>query len=123
MNDQQASAANVPTQIRLDQSKELLTVSFGSGDVFEYSAEYLRVFSPSAEVQGHSEAERKLQWGKSGVIITNVSPVGNYAIRIEFSDGHNTGFYSWVYLEKLGREHDALWAGYLDELAQAGKSR
>ena len=123
MNDQQASQPNVPTQIRLDQSKELLTVSFGSGDVFEYSAEYLRVFSPSAEVEGHSEAERKLQWGKSGVIITNVSPVGNYAIRIEFSDGHNTGFYSWVYLEKLGREYDELWAGYLDELAQAGKSR
>ena len=123
MNDQQASAANVPTQIRLDQSKALLTVTFASGDVFEYSAEYLRVFSPSAEVQGHSEAERKLQWGKSGVIMTNISPVGNYAIRIEFSDGHNTGFYSWVYLEKLGREHDELWAGYLDELEQAGKSR
>ena len=123
MNDQQASAANVPTQIRLDQSKALLTVTFASGDVFEYSAEYLRVFSPSAEVQGHSEAERKLQWGKSGVIITEISPVGNYAIRIEFSDGHNTGFYSWVYLEKLGREHDELWAGYLDELEQAGKSR
>ena len=123
MNDQQASAANVPTQIRLDQSKALLTVTFASGDVFEYSAEYLRVFSPSAEVQGHSEAERKLQWGKSGVIMTNISPVGNYAIRIEFSDGHNTGFYSWVYLEKLGREQDELWAGYLDELEQAGKSR
>ena len=123
MNDQQASAANVPTQIRLDQSKELLTVSFASGEVFEYSAEYLRVFSPSAEVQGHSEAERKLQWGKSGVIMTNISPVGNYAIRIEFSDGHNTGFYSWVYLEKLGREQDELWAGYLDELECEGKSR
>ena len=123
MNDQQASAANVPTQIRLDQSKELLTVSFASGEVFEYSAEYLRVFSPSAEVQGHSEAERKLQWGKSGVIMTNISPVGNYAIRIEFSDGHNTGFYSWVYLEKLGREQDELWAGYLDELEREGKSR
>ncbi len=123
MSDQQVSPANVPTQIRLDQSKELLTVSFQSGEVFEYSAEYLRVFSPSAEVQGHSEAERKLQWGKSGVIITEISPVGNYAIRIEFSDGHNTGFYSWVYLEKLGREHDELWAGYLDELEREGKSR
>lgn len=112
-----------PTEIRLAKSKELLTVSFQSGTSYDYSAEYLRVFSPSAEVQGHSEAERKLQWGKSGVIVTGVEPVGNYAVRITFSDGHATGFYSWVYLEKLGREHDTLWAGYLAELEEAGKSR
>lgn len=112
-----------PTEIRLDKSKELLIVTFQSGQRYEYSAEYLRVYSPSAEVQGHSEAERKLQYGKSGVIITGVDPVGNYAVRITFSDGHQTGFYSWVYLEKLGREHETLWAQYLSELEAAGKSR
>lgn len=112
-----------PTEIRLDKSKELLIVTFQSGQRYEYSAEYLRVYSPSAEVQGHSEAERKLQYGKSGVIITGVEPVGNYAVRITFSDGHQTGFYSWVYLEKLGREHETLWAHYLSELEAAGKSR
>lgn len=113
----------MPTEIRLDKSKELLTVSFQSGAQYKYTAEYLRVYSPSAEVQGHSEAERKLQYGKSGVIITAVEPVGNYAVRITFSDGHQTGFYSWVYLEKLGREHGELWATYLAELEAAGKSR
>lgn len=112
-----------PTEIRLDKSKERLIVTFQSGERYEYTAEYLRVYSPSAEVQGHSEAERKLQYGKSGVIITGVDPVGNYAVRITFSDGHQTGFYSWVYLEKLGREYDELWARYLAELEAAGKSR
>lgn len=123
MTDTNGNEPNVPTEIRLDKSKELLKVSFQSGDIYGYSAEYLRVFSPSAEVQGHSEAERKLQYGKSGVIITDINPVGNYAIRIEFSDGHNTGFYSWVYLEALGKEHDERWAKYLEELAAAGRSR
>ncbi len=124
MSEETKNPADVhPTEIRLAKSKELLTVRYQSGKSYDYSAEYLRVFSPSAEVQGHSEAERKLQWGKSGVIITAVEPVGNYAVRIQFSDGHSTGFYSWVYLEKLGREHEAHWAGYLAELEEAGKSR
>lgn len=124
MTEETQNRADVqPTEIRLAKSKEQLTVSFQSGKSYDYSAEYLRVLSPSAEVQGHSEAERKLQWGKSGVIITGVEPVGNYAVRITFSDGHATGFYSWVYLEKLGREKETLWAAYLAELEAAGRSR
>ena len=123
MSEAENTDLHVPSEIRLDKSKELLRVSFLSGEEFEYSAEFLRVFSPSAEVQGHSEAERKLQWGKSGVIIIGVKPVGNYAVRIEFSDGHRTGLYSWTYLHHLGVEHDSLWASYLQELEQAGKSR
>lgn len=123
MADMKNPQGNVPIEIRLEKSKELLIVSFQSGDKFEYSAEYLRVLSPSAAVKGHSEADKKLQWGKAGVIITNITPVGNYAIRIEFSDGHNTGFYSWSYLEELGRDHDKLWQGYIAELEAAGQSR
>jgi len=113
----------IPTEIRLDKSKEKLSVSFHSGEAFEFTAEFLRVLSPSAEVKGHSEETAKLQWGKSGVIITSIEPVGNYAIRIEFSDGHNTGFYSWVYLHELGTNKEQYWQTYLSELEQVGKSR
>lgn len=112
-----------PSEIRLAKSKDLLTLSYSDGDIGALTAEFLRVFSPSAEVQGHSEAERVLQWGKSGVIITDIEPVGNYAIRIVFSDGHNTGFYSWVYLHDLVKNKDDLWAGYLAELEAAGRTR
>lgn len=113
----------LPTEIRLSKSKDLLIVSFQSGEVYELSAEYLRVYSPSAEVQGHSPAERKLQYGKSGVIITSVEPVGNYAVRLEYSDGHKTGFYSWDYLYKLGSEYETLWPEYLAEIEASGFSR
>lgn len=113
----------VPTEIRLAKSKDQLIVTFQTGEKYELSAEYLRVYSPSAEVQGHSPAERKLQYGKSGVLITSVEPVGNYAIRLEYSDGHNTGFYSWTYLHKLGSEFETLWADYLAEIEAAGVSR
>lgn len=120
--DQTINTQLVPSEIRLAHSRDLLTVTFNER-AYELSAEYLRVFSPSAEVQGHSEAERKLQFGKKMVLITEVEPVGNYAVRIQFSDGHKTGFYSWVYLHKLGSEHDELWPAYLAELEDAGKSR
>lgn len=112
-----------PVEIRLAKSKDRLKVTFQDGQVADLSAEFLRVFSPSAEVQGHSEAERVLQWGKSGVIITDIEPVGNYAIRLVYSDGHNTGFYSWAYLYKIAEDKDTLWAGYLKELEEAGRSR
>ena len=86
-------------------------------------AEYLRVFSPSAEVQGHSPEQRKTVPGKSAVQILKVEPVGNYAVRLHFDDKHNTGIFTWSYLLKLGREHDRLWAGYLAELTAKGLSR
>ncbi len=120
--DQSINDQLVPTEIRLSHSRDMLTVTFAE-NTYELSAEYLRVFSPSAEVQGHSEAERKLQFGKKMVLITDVEPVGNYAVRIQFSDGHKTGFYSWVYLHKLGSEHGDLWPAYLAELEEAGQSR
>ena len=123
MSDDNENATPIPSEVRLSKSKDLLTVSFDSGERYELSAEYLRVYSPSAEVQGHSEAERKLQYGKSGVLIMGVEPVGNYAVRLEFSDGHKTGFYSWVYLHKLGSEYETLWPSYLEELEQSGFSR
>ncbi len=123
MTDQRQDNLPHPTEVRLSKSKDLLTVSFDDDTTYELTAEYLRVYSPSAEVQGHSEAERKLQYGKSGVLIMSVEPVGNYAVRLEYSDGHNTGFYSWVYLHKLGSEHDKLWPKYLEELEQSGFSR
>ncbi len=120
--DQSINDQLVPSEIRLSHSRDVLTVTFAENK-YELSSEYLRVFSPSAEVQGHSEAERKLQFGKKMVLITDVEPVGNYAVRIQFSDGHKTGFYSWVYLHKLGSEHDDLWPAYLVELEEAGQSR
>lgn len=123
VTNQHKAAPIVPTELRLSHDRDLLTVSFGSDEAFKLSAEYLRVYSPSAEVQGHSEAERKLQFGKKMVLITEIEPVGNYAVRIQFSDGHKTGFYSWVYLHKLGVEYETLWSDYLTELEAAGKSR
>jgi DUF971 family protein len=112
-----------PTEIRLSKDRRLLTVAFDSGEAFALPAEYLRVFSPSAEVQGHSPEERKLIGGKENVEILRIDPVGNYAIRLQFDDLHNTGIYSWPYLRELGTEHDARWAVYLAELAEKGLSR
>ena len=112
-----------PTEIRLSKDRRQLTVSFDTGERFALSAEYLRVFSPSAEVQGHSPEQRKLVSGKEEVEILKVEPVGNYAVKLHFDDMHNTGLYSWSYLAKLGREHDTLWGAYLEELADKGFSR
>lgn len=112
-----------PTEIRVSKDKAGLTVSFDDGTQYSYSAEYLRVMSPSAEVQGHSPDQRVTVDGKKHVHIANVEPVGNYAVRIVFDDGHDTGLYSWSYLHDLGRESEERWAQYLRELEEKGLSR
>ncbi len=112
-----------PTELRLSKDKSSLTVSFEDGAPYTLQAEYLRVRSPSAEVQGHSPEQRVTVGGKRAVKITNLEPVGNYAVRITFDDGHNTGLYSWSYLRVLGAKNDERWAEYLAELAEKGLSR
>ncbi len=112
-----------PTELRLSKDKKTLTVAFEGGDRFALPAEYLRVKSPSAEVQGHSPDERKTVPGKQNVQIMEVNPVGNYAVRIVFDDMHSTGIFSWDYLLDLGRNHAKHWQDYLDELAAKGLSR
>ena len=112
-----------PTELRLARDRKVLTVSFDNGDSFALSAEYLRVKSPSAEVQGHSPDERKTVPGKRNVQILEVNPVGNYAVRLVFDDMHSTGIYSWEYLLELGRNEPRYWQDYLDELAAKGITR
>jgi DUF971 family protein len=102
-----------PTEIRLDAAKTTLTVAFDSGETFALPAEYLRVESPSAEVQGHSPEQKQTVTGKQAVKIAAIEPVGNYAVRLSFDDGHNTGLYSWDWLCMLGRELGTRWAAYL----------
>ena len=118
-----SSASAWPTELRLVKDRKTLVVSFDNGEAYELAAEYLRVVSPSAEVQGHSPAERKLQFGKSNVEIIGLEPVGNYAVRILYDDLHSSGLYVWDYLRTLGREQETRWAAYLAELETAGKSR
>ena len=117
-----ASAA-WPTELRLSKAKDELIVTFDDGQTFELPAELLRVMSPSAEVQGHSPEQRVLVGGKKNVKITGVLPVGNYAVRLQFDDRHDTGLYTWAYLHTLGSGKLALWSTYLDELKAAGRSR
>ena len=112
-----------PTELRLSKDKKALTVVFDNGDSFDLAAEYLRVRSPSAAVQGHSPDERKTVGGKKNVAILEVHPIGNYAVRLVFDDMHSTGIYSWDYLHALGRDRDANWQEYLDELAGKGLTR
>jgi DUF971 family protein len=112
-----------PTELRLSKDKKTLTVTFDDGQSHALSAELLRVMSPSAEVQGHSAAERKTVGGKINVAILAVDPVGNYAVRISFDDMHNTGLFTWTYLAELGRDKDERWATYLSELQEKGLSR
>jgi len=112
-----------PTELRLHKGGRALTIAFDSGETFDLDAEYLRVKSPSAEVQGHSPDERKTVAGKKNVAILEVKPIGNYAVRLVFDDGHDTGIYSWTYLHQLGREYDGRWARYLEDLAKAGLTR
>lgn len=106
-----------PTELRLDKDKHELTVSFDDGKSFALPAELLRVLSPSAEVQGHSEAQRVTVAGKRNVRIVRIEPVGNYAVRIGFDDGHDTGLYMWEYLRELGENAEARWQAYLADLA------
>jgi DUF971 family protein len=112
-----------PTELRLTKDKKSLAVSFEGGETFTLPAEYLRVTSPSAEVQGHSPSERKTVPGKRNVAILEVHPIGNYAVRLVFDDMHSTGIYSWDYLFELGRDQPRIWQEYLDELASKNLSR
>src|SRR4029078_11255401 len=112
-----------PTELRLAKDRKTLTIAFDDGQTFALAAEYLRVKSPSAEVQGHSPDERKTVPGKRNVMILEVNPVGNYAVRLVFDDMHSTGIYSWDYLAELGRNQKAYWQDYLDELAAKGINR
>jgi len=112
-----------PTELRLSKDKKTLTVAFEGGERFALPAEYLRVKSPSAEVQGHSPDERKTVPGKRNVMILEVQPVGNYAIRPVFDDMHSTGIFSWDYLLELGQSQPRYWQEYLDELAAKGMTR
>ena len=112
-----------PSEIRLAKDKRTLNVAFDDGSAFALPAEYLRVMSPSAEVQGHSASERKTVPGKRDVAIMAVHPVGNYAVKLAFDDMHDTGIYGWDYLYKLGNQQAELWANYLAELDAKGLSR
>src|SRR5215831_14822345 len=112
-----------PTELRLRKNRAELAVTFDNGETFELPAEYLRVRSPSAEVQGHSPDERKTVAGKRNVTILEVQPVGNYAVRLVFDDMHSTGIFSWDYFARLGRDQGHMWRAYLDELAGKGLSR
>jgi DUF971 family protein len=114
---------NPPRELRVSKDRALLTVSFAGHQPIELPAEMLRVLSPSAEVQGHSPEQRVTVPRKRNVRIVRVEPVGNYAVRLVFDDGHDTGIYSWTYLHTLGHEKDERWQGYLDELAAKGLSR
>lgn len=112
-----------PTEIKLNKEKDFLTVTFEDDKVFEFTAEYLRVMSPSAEVQGHSPEQRKTIPGKKNVKISKIEPVGHYAVQIDFDDGHDTGVYSWKHLYEIGENQTFLWDRYLRELGEQGKSR
>ena len=112
-----------PTEIRLKKEPRLLVISFDDGSIFEYTFEYLRVHSPSAEVRGHGPGQETLQTGKETVDITRIDPIGNYAVRLVFDDGHDTGLYNWQYLYELGRDVASNWQHYLDRLQAAGYAR
>jgi DUF971 family protein len=123
MNASAQPAAPWPTEVRLGKDRRTLTIAFDDGARYELTAELLRVMSPSAEVQGHSEAERKTVGGKRNVTIIKVDGVGNYAVRIGFDDMHDSGIYSWAFLYDLGANAEKKFATYLDELAVKGLDR
>lgn len=112
-----------PISLHIVDQGRLLEVSFDSGRKYALTAELLRVESPSAEVKGHGPGQEQLVFGKRAVFIASAEPVGNYAIRLKFSDGHTTGIFTWSYLEKLGRENAEIWSAYEEKLRQAGLSR
>jgi len=118
-----AQAAPQPTEISLHAKSRVLEVAFTDGKVFRLPFEFLRVFSPSAEVKGHGPGQETLQVGKRDVTITQIEPVGYYALQPVFSDGHSSGIYTWGYLHELGADQERLWAEYLARLEAAGASR
>lgn len=117
------SAEHVPTAITLHQKSRVLEIAFTDGRTFKLPYEFLRVYSPSAEVRGHGPGQEVLQTGKRNIEIRSLEPVGSYAVQPAFSDGHSTGIYSWDYLYDLGENQETLWAEYLDKLKAAGKDR
>lgn len=112
-----------PMEIRLRGDKRSLSIAFSAADIFEYSAELLRVESPSAEVKGHGADEKKIIGGKKDVTITGIEPMGHYAIRIQFSDGHGTGIFTWEYLKELGADMENIWQTYLSNLEKNNLTR
>lgn len=117
------SETPIPAEIRLHQKSRMLEISYESGERFHLDFEFLRVFTPSAEARGHGPGQETLQTGKRDVVLERIEPVGNYALRLVFSDGHDSGLYSWDILYNLGRNRDELWAEYLALLAARGLSR
>ena len=118
-----STPSDPPTEIVLHQKSRRLEIAFGDDARYSLSFEFLRVHSPSASVQGHGPGQEVLQVGKRDVTITDVEPIGHYAIKPTFSDGHDSGIFTWTYLRTLGRDHDALWDAYQRKLAAAGESR
>jgi len=112
-----------PTEITLHQQSRELEIAFADGLRSKFPFEFLRVNSPSAEVRGHGIGQEVLQVGKRNVNVLNIEPVGSYAIKIDFDDGHDTGLYSWEYLRRLGEHQDQIWQGYLQRMKEAGASR
>jgi DUF971 family protein len=113
----------IPTEIKLHQVSRKLEIAFDNGTRFELPYEFLRVYSPSAEVRGHGPGQEVLQLGKKNIGIKSVEPVGSYAVTLTFSDGHDTGIYSWEYLYELGANYVALWDRYVSRMEAAGASR
>jgi DUF971 family protein len=113
----------IPTNIVVHQQSKVLELSYENGNIYRLPFEFLRVVSPSAEVQGHGPGQETLQTGKREVLIANIEPVGHYALKPSFSDGHDSGLYSWDYLQFLCENQDALWKEHLDKLAAAGLNR
>ncbi|MDQ6916354.1 MAG: DUF971 domain-containing protein [Pseudomonadota bacterium] len=118
-----SSPIPIPTEIKLHQTSRLMELSFADGASFRLPYEFLRVYSPSAEVRGHGPGQETLQVGKREVGIAEVEAIGHYAIRPKFSDGHDTGIYSWEYLYELGTRQQAMWEQYLKRMEAAGASR
>lgn len=112
-----------PTELKLHKQSRLLEISFDDGNTFELGCEYLRVYSPSAEVQGHGPGQQVLQYGKENVNIWAIEPVGNYAVVLKFDDNHDTGIYSWDLLYELGTNKEKYWQAYLERLHEAGYQR
>ena len=117
------SDSDIPSEINLKKQSKILRIVFQDEQAYEFSFEYLRVHSPSAEVRGHGSGDAVLQVGKENIAIDDIEPVGNYAIKLKFSDGHDTGLYSWSYLRELGVNMDSNWSQYLKALEAAGHKR
>ena len=118
-----STATTRPTEIKLHQRSRVLELHFDDGLECNLTCEYLRVYSPSAEVRGHGPGQEKLQVGKEDVGIDQITPSGNYAVKIMFDDGHDSGIYTWTYLHELGVNYDQYWQDYLDRLTAAGVTR